>query len=132
MKTWQKIMIVSAALAVVPGAALAECPSYPDVSWWGAMNHEKTIRYVDKKHKGTGLHYMAKWKGQLAKVEMIRDLGGSIVYKKQGIKLEGDALGAYIGKLQQRVTVIRCLAEEQLMANTDKLAQFSTAAGSRN
>ena len=132
MKTWQKIMIVSAILAAIPGTALAECPSYPDVSWWGEMNHEKTIRYVEKNHSGNWTHYMAKWKGQLAKVEMIRDLGGSIVYKKQGIKLEGDALGAYIGKLQQRVTVIRCLAEEQLMAAAEKLAQLSPAAGSGN
>ena len=132
MKTWQKIMIVSAALAVVPGAALAECPSYPDVPWWGAMSHEKTIRYVDTKHKGYWTHYVAKWKGQLAKVEMIRGLGGSIVFEKQGITLKGDALGVYIGKLKQRVSVIRCLAEEQTMANADKLPEFSTAAGSRN
>ena len=132
MKTWQKIMIASAVLAAVPGAALADCPSYPDVSWWGEMNHEKTIRYVDKKHKGNWTHYMAKWKGQLAKVEMIRSMGGSVVYKKRGITLRGDALGAYIGKLQQRVSVIRCLAEEKMVANAGKLAELSSAAGSKN
>lgn len=132
MKTWQKIIIVAAALAAVPGTALADCPPYPDVSWWGELNHEKTILYVDKKHGGYWTHYIAKWKGQLAKVEMIRDMGGSVAYKNQEITLRGKALGAYIGKLKQRVSVIRCLAEGQQTANAEKLSEFSTAAGTKN
>lgn len=43
---------------------------------------------------------MKKWQRQLAKVEMVRR--GSIIFKKQGIKLKGDALGAYAGKLGPR------------------------------
>ncbi len=132
MKTWQKIMIVSVALAAVPGTGLAECPSYPDVSWWGAMNHDKAIRYVDKKHGGDWAPYMAKWRRQLARLEKIQAKGGAVVFKKKSLRLKGEALDDYVLKVRERVSVNTCLAEEQLMANAEKLAEFPTAAGSRN
>lgn len=132
MKTWQKIMIVSAVLATVPGAALAECPSYPDVSWWGEMNHDKAIRYVDKKHDGDWTPYMAKWRRQLTRLEKIQAKGGSVVFKKKGVRLKGKALDDYVLKVKERVTVNNCLAVEQMMANAEKLAEFPTAAGSQN
>lgn len=132
MKTWQKIMIVSAALAAVPGTGLAECPSYPDVSWWGAMNHDKAIRYVDRKHGGDWAPYMAKWRRQLARLEKIQAKGGAVVFKKKGLRLKGEVLDDYVLKVRERVSVNTCLAEERLMANAEKLAEFPTAAGSRN
>lgn len=114
------------------GAALAECPSFPKVAWWGTLSHDKAIRYVEKKHEGDWSNYKNKWQRQLAKVESIRDRGGSIVFKKRGIRLKGDALGDYVVKLKKRVSVIDCLAEEDEIrtAEAEKLEKFSTAAGS--
>ena len=89
MKTWLKIMIASAALAAVPGSALAECPSYPDVSWWGEMNHEKAIRYVDKKHGGDWAPYMAKWRRQLTRLEKIPGQGRVRRLQEEGRAPEG-------------------------------------------
>ena len=130
MKTWQKIMIVSAALAAVPGAALAECASYPEVSWWGNMSHNKAIRYVDNKHDGNWAPYMAKWQRQLASLEKIQAKGGSILFKKKELRLTGEDLDDYVLKVKERVEINTCLAGEQLMAAAEKLAEFPTAAGS--
>ena len=132
MKTWQRIMIVSAALAAVPGAALAKCPTYPDVSWWGSMNHNKAIRYVDRKHGGDWGPYLAKWEYQLASLEKIQSKGGSVIFKKKGLRLKGEALDDYVLKVKERVLVNTCLAGEQLMAATEKVTQFPTAAGLKN
>ena len=132
MKTWQKIMIVSAVLASVPGAALAKCPSYPDVSWWGAMNHDKAIRYVDRKHGGDWTPYMTKWQRQLTNLEKIQAKGGTIFFKKKGLRLKGEALDDYVLKVKERVSVNACLAGEQLMAAAEEITQFPTAAGSEN
>ena len=131
MKTWQKVVIVSAALAAVPGAGLAaECPSYPEVSWWGAMSHDKAIRYVNKKHSGNWAPYMSKWQRQLASLEKIQAKGGSVLFKKRGLRLKGEALEDYVIKVKERVDINTCLAGEQLMAAAEKLAEFPTAAGS--
>ena len=65
------------------------------------------------------------------KVQNIKAKGGSIVLPRDGTKIKGLALGTYIGKLQQRISVIRCLAEQDEIrtAGAEDLNEFSTAAG---
>lgn len=115
-------------------AAQAECPSFPTVALWGNISHGKAIRYVAKKHDGDWAPYVKKWQRQLAKVMTIRDRGGSIVFKKKGIKLKGDDLNDYAGQLGERLAVILCLAEEEEIrsAEAEKLENFPTAAGSND
>ena len=115
-------------------AANAECPSFPKVALWGNISHDKAARYVAKKHDGDWSPYVKKWQRQLAKVETVRDRGGSIIFKKKGVKLKGDDLSDYAGQLEERLTVIRCLAEEEEIraAEAEKLDKFSTAAGSND
>ena len=130
--TWAIACLAAAFL--FSGAAKAECPPFPTVAWWGELSHDKAVRYVAKKYDGDWSPYVKKWQRQLSKVEMIRDRGGSIVFKKQRIKLKDGALGAYVGKLEQRLSVIRCLAEEDEIrsAEAEELDKFPTAAGSND
>lgn len=113
-------------------AAKVECPSFPKVALWGNISHGKSIRYVAKRHDGDWSPYIKKWQRQLAKVMTIRDRGGSIVFKKKGIRLKGDDLSDYAGQLEVRLAVILCLADEDKIrtAEAEKLENFSTAAGS--
>ena len=75
---------------------------------------------------------MKKWERQLLKVQNIKAKGGSIVLPRDGVKLKGGALGNYVEKLQERISVIRCLAEQDEIrtAGAEDLNEFSTAAGS--
>ena len=126
-------IIACVALAALTGSAAsaAECQPFPTLALWGKIDHDKATRYVAEKHDGDWSPYVKKWQRQLSKVEGIWDGGGSIVFKKKDIKLEDEALGDYIEKLRQRVSVIECLAEadEIRTAGAADLAQFSTAAG---
>ena len=112
-------------------AADADCSTFPKVALWGAIDHGKATRYVDAKHDGDWAPYVKKWQRQLTKVKGIWDRGGSIVFKKQDIKLEAEELGTYVEQLEERVSVIECLAEQDAIktAEAADLASFSTAAG---
>lgn len=116
-------MAAVCAAVVLPWAALAECPSIPDVEWWKGANHEKTIAYVEKKHQGDWQPYIDKWDRQKNKLNKIKERGTSVVIKSRGLRLEGRDLVEYVDKVSQRVEAIRCLAEAEGFAN------FSTAAG---
>lgn len=129
-----KIIAIVAMAAISSGAANAaedECSAFPKVALWGSIDHGKATRYVAGKHDGDWSPYVKKWQRQLTKVKGIWDRGGSIVFKKQDVKLEGDALGTYVEQLDQRVSVIECLAKQDEIrtAEASDLASFSTAAG---
>ncbi len=102
--------LVLALVAASAGESKAACAAFPDVSWWGKISHERISRYVKRKHDGNWSPYIAKWERQLAKVKDIYDRDSSIVIKKRGITLKGDALGDYIIKIVERIDVTRCLA----------------------
>ena len=138
MMAWVALAALSggaAGAAETSGAAsAAECPSFPTAALWGEIDHGKASRYVANKHDGDWSPYVKKWKRQLSKVETIWDGGGTIVFKKQDVKLENEDLGIYVEKLRERVSIIECLAEEDAIrvaeaAEAADLASFSTAAG---
>ena len=92
--------------------ARAECPPYPKVRWWGKLTHAKTIRLVEKKHKGDWDPYIEKWEGQLIKLEDISMRGAAIVVTKDKLRIEGEKLAKYIAQVEERIDVIQCLADE--------------------
>lgn len=87
-----------------------QCASFPKVSWWGKISHERVARYVDKKFDGNWKRYLAVWERQLKIMVDIYDRDSTAVIKKRGIRLSGDKLGNYIVSIVKRISVTRCLA----------------------
>ena len=120
-----------AAAFLISGAAKAECPSFPTVSWWGDLSHDKAVSLVAKRHEGDWSPYVKKWRRHLASVEKTQAMGFALVVKKD-LRLSGAALEDYALKAKERLSVITCLAEEDKMktAEAEGLDKFPTAAGS--
>ena len=123
-----------AAAFIINGAARAECPTFPTSASWGNLSHDKAVRYVAKMHDGDWSPYVKKWKRQLASLEKIQANGGTVVFKKKGLRLKGEALDDYVLKVKERVMVNNCLAEEDEVRTTEarELDNFPTAAGSND
>lgn len=102
--------------ALFTSQAKAECPAFPQVAWWGKLNHENVKNYVLKKHGGEWADYLDKWKRQLASVKAIHDKGQGIKIPKTKQVIKGEALSDYIDKLALRVEVNQCLSQEKLEA----------------
>ena len=120
-----------AAAFLISGPAKAECPSFPTVSWWGELSHDKAISIVAERHDGNWSPYVKKLLRHLAGVEKSQAMGWAFVYKK-GKRLEAAALEDYALKLKERISVITCLAEADKIrtAEAEGLDEFPTAAGS--
>ncbi len=89
----------------------SKCDPIPDVSWWGNQSHAKIVLYVLKKHSGDWKPYVDKWNRQLNKLQDIRSRGTAAV-TPGGIRLKGDELEDYVGKVSKRVEIVLCLAGE--------------------
>ncbi len=106
------------------GVAKAECGDFPKVPWWGNLTHGKTTHYVESKHGGQWAAYVKKWEKQHAKLKDIHERGSAVVVKDN--RLKDAELASYIGKVGERVEVIRCLASDE---SGEGLDDFNTAAG---
>ncbi len=92
------------------GAPKAVCNDFPQVSWWGALTHERVIRYVKRKHNGNWKPYLAKWEKQKSRLTDIYKRNGTVVIKKFNIKLKGQPLADYIQTVGKRISVTKCLS----------------------
>ena len=90
----------------------AECPAVPDVAWWKNVSHDSLRKYVARKHEGDWAPYIAKWERQKTKLQEIYDRGSAVVVTKDKIKLEGERLDKYIGQVDERIEMTRCLSRE--------------------
>ncbi len=115
-----------------PAPAESQCASFPKVSWWGNISHERVARYVDRRHNGDWNSYVRKWEGRLSWIRDIRARNGSAVIKKSGVTLKGASLDAYIKKIEERVRVTRCLAAANGMDNFQTAAGGEDGAGKKN
>jgi len=106
-------------LLIRPVQAETSCPKFPKVVWWNT-SHEKVTSYVAKKHGGDWTPYVKKWGRQLEKMKKLHENGGTAVFKSKQLKLEGDILLQYVVAIEERVTVIRCLADQQMVNAGDK------------
>ena len=124
--------VVAVAVAVMgkPLAAMAEtaCPLYPKVSFWGTLTHDKTRQHVKDKLKGDWGAYLKRLQRQQTTLRKIHQRGAGAVIKRKGrkIKLSGKQLGKYLRYGDERLAVVRCLADGE---ETRGLGDFSTAAG---
>ena len=109
-------IVVAAALFISAmsgeAARAAECPAVPDVAWWKSVSHDSLRKYVARKHEGDWVPYIAKWERQKTKLQEIYDRGGGVVVTKDKVKLDGERLDKYIGQLNDRIEMTRCLSRE--------------------
>lgn len=89
----------------------SKCPTPPNVSWWVNTTHFSMVQYVNNKHRGDWNPYLDTWVNQYNK---LRDVYGrnSTVRTKDGTRLSGEILKEHIGKIETRISVIRCLSQE--------------------
>ena len=107
------------------GPVLAECPPFPEVSWWKALSHQSARQYVAAKHGGDWNDYIDKWEKHYKRVKDIHDRKSAIVVTKDKIRVEGESLRSYIKKIRQRLEVIRCLAGKKTAAKAPASAAVS-------
>ncbi|MDA0305260.1 MAG: hypothetical protein O3B76_03105 [Proteobacteria bacterium] len=94
-----------------------KCDAFPQVAWWTFKSHDRVANYVNRKHKGDWVPYIKKWNGRLKGLQDIYSRGSSAV-TKTGNTLKGPSLAAYIKKMQARIDVTRCLANNAGAAKT--------------
>ena len=99
-----------------------KCGPIPDVKWWKFRTHESIANYVTRKYKGDWKAYTEVWTVRLVKLQDIY-LRKSLAVVSTGQVLKGPALEAYIEQMQQRLSVIHCLAAE---AASDKARKSAT------
>ena len=98
----------------------SQCDPIPRVEWWKYKDHESVAAYVNRRHRGNWLPYLGKWVRRLVKLQDIQNRESSAV-TNSGLVLRGAELGAYIKKMQKRLSVTRCLADESAKAAATKM-----------
>ena len=86
-----------------------QCDQVPDVGWWKFKTHDSISGYVNRRYRGDWNSYIGNWKKRLEKLQNIYSRGASAV-TNTGIVLRGPILAGYIGQMQKRISVTRCLA----------------------
>ncbi|MBT3238986.1 MAG: response regulator [Rhodospirillaceae bacterium] len=94
----------------------SKCDKAPIVSWWGNTTHFSMANYVDRRHSGNWAPYIDKWTNQLNKLRDISSRGRSVT-SSDGTVMSGQLLKDHIVKLEKRVSVIQCLADEDKTTN---------------
>jgi len=102
---------------VISSVSKNKCPAFPRVAWWTFKSHDRVADYVNRKHKGNWAPYIKKWNGRLKSLQDIYSRDSSAV-TKTGNTLKGPSLAAYIKKMQDRIDVTRCLANNAGAART--------------
>jgi len=127
-----KCFVVATAVAVaafsLPAFAQSDCPTFPQITFWGEMTHVSVRQHVEDKWAGDWVGYLNQLQRQQTTLTKIhqRDSGAVIKRKGKKIRLAGDQLEKYLKFAQRRISVVQCLAE---MEEATGLADFATAAG---
>jgi hypothetical protein len=89
----------------------SECGPIPQVEWWKFKDHESVAGFVHRQHKGDWKPYIDKWFKRLVILQDMQARGSTAI-TRTGVRLNGKDLQSYIDQMMQRLTVIRCLAQE--------------------
>jgi len=116
------------ALVVSFGAtskALAGCAPFPKIALWSELTHEFAHQLVDQKYDGDWDAYLAYLERYAGKLKGIHSKGKSarITWRDKKVLLKDAKLLRFLKLVNQRISITRCLADTQSIAN------FSTAAG---
>jgi len=107
------------------GKAMANCAPSPKYNLWKELSHEFIQHYVDDKYDGDWDAYLSKLEGYETQLRDIHDKGrGAVItWRSKKIRLKGAKLAKFLELVEQRLTITRCLADNE------SLAEFTTAAG---
>ncbi len=107
------------------GPASARCEAFPKVPLWKALTHDFARQLVDEKYDGDWRAYIEKLERYESKLRGIHERGSAadVTWKKRKIRLKGESISKFLKLVDRRISVTRCLAE------SDDIANFSTAAG---
>lgn len=107
------------------GPASAGCGAFPKIPLWEALTHDFARQQVDEIYDGDWRAYIEKLERYESKLRGIHERGSAAVvtWKNRKIRLKGDAIPNFLKLVERRISVTRCLAENEDIAN------FSTAAG---
>lgn len=116
------------AFAQPPAARAAECTPFPAVALWGEYTHDTVRRHVQDRLAGDWAGYTGQLLRQLAQLRDLYSQGSGVAVKRgdRTVRLTGEEFAAYIRLAEQRLTIVRCLADSE---SALKFANFSTAAG---
>ena len=109
----------------VSGKAMASCAPFPKIALWSELTHDFARQLVDEKYDGDWDAYIAKLKRYESKLRGIHSKGSNarITWRNKKLRIEGARLSNFLKLVNQRISITRCLAD------TNSLADFSTAAG---
>jgi len=110
------------------GNAQSDCPTFPKVTFWGALSHSSVRQHVEDNLSGNWEAYLDQLRHQQKKLTDIYGRGSGAIIKRKNrrIKLAGEQLSKYLQFAKNRISVVQCLAE---LEDGTNLAEFSTAAG---
>lgn len=108
----------------VPKAS-ATCGPFPRIPLWKSLSHDFVRQQVEDTYDGDWQTYIAKLERYEDKLRGIRKRGTAAVvtWESRKIRLKGEAIDIFLGQVDRRIAVTRCLA------GNDDIANFSTAAG---
>lgn len=88
----------------------SKCDKVPSVPWWKKIDHAFIVRTIKLKHDGNWKPYIDRWANEVAKLQDILNRGSSVTISD--FTLKGQDIKEYIGRVEKRLAITRCLARE--------------------
>lgn len=110
------VMTAPPPFMALPGQPKVKCKDFPQIAWWRNNTHQETINYVNLRHKGDWDDYIHKWQRHLDKIANAFVAGKKALIKAANVVLSNEGYIDYIGKIEERISVIQCLAREKFLA----------------
>ena len=98
------------------GFSQSGCPGLPKVDFWEIKTHDQVRQHVNNKLSGNWIKYIKKLKRQLVSLARIRLRKKAARVSSGGRKiiLKGASLSKYLDFSRERISIIQCLADEEL------------------
>lgn len=109
----------------VGGPAEAQCTPFPKIALWSELTHDFVRQQVEDRYQGDWDAYLAMLESLQGKLKAIHAQGlrAGVTWRDKKVRLKGRELAAFLKRVEQRLRVTECLADN------DAIADFSTAAG---
>ncbi len=109
----------------VSGPAEAQCTPFPKIALWSELTHDFVRRHVEDRYQGDWDDYLAKLERYQGRLKAIHAQGlrAGVTWRDKKVRLKGRELADFLKRVEARLRVTECLAEN------DAIADFSTAAG---
>ncbi len=121
----------------VSGPAEAQCTPFPKIALWSELTHDFVRQQVEDRYQGDWDAYLAKLESLQGKLKAIHAQGlrAGVTWRDKKVRLKGRELADFLKRVEARLRVTECLAENDAIADFstaaggDAIADFSTAAG---